>query len=154
MLLESLVIVWFFMRQGLFKNSSRIPVILAFLFFCAWLTETFIWKSKYGHNTKFQLFYAFFVVLMSVSSINRLLVSGGRNLHTDALFLICTAFILYFTVTILVYAFLLYGITKSPVLFQNIFFIKLSINFFSNLTFAYAVLRIPKKIAFHQAKPA
>jgi hypothetical protein len=152
MLLESLLILWFFVQQGLFRKSTRVPVILAMLFFCLWLAEAFIWQSKYGHVMWFQIFNAFVIVLMSIATINRLLVFGRRSLITDALFLICMAFVLYFTFTIFVYAFLLYGFNESVSLSRNIFFIRVIVDFISNLIFAYAALRIPKKDAFLQAK--
>jgi hypothetical protein len=152
MLLESLVILWLFMRQGIFRNSIRVPAILSILFFCFWLAEAFVWKSKYGYTMWFQIFYAFLIVLVSITTVNHLLISGQRSLLTDPFFLICMAFILYFSFTIFVYAFLLYGFNESVSFSQNIFFIRVIVDFISNLIFAYAALRIPKKDAFFKLK--
>jgi hypothetical protein len=143
-LLESATIVWFFKRQGIFKQHPYSHLILTIAFVCFWVGETFIWKNKYGFDAQFQIFYSFVFVLMSIVTINRILIIGQQHLLTNALFLICGGFILYFTFSVIVHVFWLYGLTQSVDFIQNIFTIKLIVNFISNLIYALAVLRIPR----------
>lgn len=143
LLSEALTVIWFFYKQGIFKNTPGFGAFIAILFFCLWFIETFIWKSRYGLDLRFQIIYSIVIVLISIHAINQLLEHNRSGLLNDPLFLICIGFISYFTFTAFVHILWYYAFTKSITLLQNIFFIKLAINFISNIIYAFAVLRMP-----------
>jgi hypothetical protein len=64
------------------------------------------------------------------------------------MFLICNAFIIYFTFKILVEAFWLYGVNESVNFQAMVFDISSYINVFTNLIYALAVLWMPMKRVF------
>jgi hypothetical protein len=144
-LLEAMMITWFFYRLQLFKKSTVSFFILLALYGIVWALETFVLRSINEISLYFRIFYSFSIVLMSITSINYLLTSETRNLLKNSLFLICVAFINYFTFKVLINSFWIYGLTKSNTFRLQIYTVLMYLNFITNLIYALAVLWIPKK---------
>jgi len=66
----------------------------------------------------------------------------------DAVFILCTGFIIYFTFKALIQAFAIYGFSRGNSFLLNIYIIMIYLNFLVNLLYLYAVLWIPTKIKY------
>lgn len=141
-LAEALVIVYFFKVNHFLKKPSAL--LASLLVIAGWATEVFF-RSIHEVGIYFRIGYSFLIVLISIETINRLLVSGEKHLLKNAMFLICVAFICYFTYKVLINTFWLYGLGKSMHLLTFTYSILVFINLFTNLIYALATLCIPRK---------
>jgi hypothetical protein len=144
-LLEAFFLLWFFEKNGLFKDQRMLLAGIATAYLTLFLFESLTLKKFTMQNNYFLVLYAFVTVLMSISTINYLLVNTKSNLLTNGVFLICIAFIVFFTQTVLVHSFWIYGLTNSRNFLATIYLIMFYVNLFANLTFAVGLLWIPKK---------
>ncbi len=145
-LAESLLLLWLFGRWRLFDANRKLPTILASVFVLVWVGEVFIFSSIWQVAGYFRVVYSFAIVLVSISMINKLITQESGNLLKNAAFIICIAFIFYFTFKILVEIFYLYGLMGASKEFRlRIFDIMRAINLFCNIVYAVALLWVPKK---------
>jgi len=142
-LLEALVILYFFEVNHFLKRS--VALLASALFVIGWTIEVFFIRSIYDVGIYFRIGYSFIIVLISIETINNILVSGEKNLLKSSMFLICVAFICYFTYKVLINTFWLYGLSKSMHFLTIIYSILIFINLFTNLIYALATLWIPRK---------
>jgi hypothetical protein len=151
-LIESLCILLFFYKQMLFKSQPAWAVSLAVLFCCAWVFETLIWKSINDFSAYYRVGTSFIIVLMSISALNRFILSTTKSVYKESLFLIYTGFIILFTINVLVNAFFLKGLDTSNFVI-NVYFIYVAVSFIVNLIYFIATLRIPNRPFLNQLKP-
>jgi hypothetical protein len=142
-LLESLLLTWQFHKWGLFTHSRKLYYSLQGLFFTSWFIETFFHSSIQTFNSYFIITQSAIIVVMSVHMINLIVFNGYNSIIKQPAFLICAALILYFTYSILVEAFWLYGLNKSKPFRLKIFEIMAYVNVTCNLIFTIAFLWIP-----------
>lgn len=147
-LLESLLITWQFKRWGLFQRTNYLYFLLISLYVTAWVIEIFFVFTINQMTFYFQIFYSFIVVLMSIHIINRLIVRERKNVLKNPVFLICLAFVTYFTLRVLILTFQLYGTNLSREFRVNVFYSMIYVNLLSNLIYALAVLWMPTKQRF------
>jgi hypothetical protein len=144
-LIEGLCITWLFYLQRLFKNASFFLHAILSSLILVWVIEITLIRSIHDVFIYYRIFYSFCIVFMSIQQINTLLTSSRTSIHTNALFLICIGFIIYFTYKILVNSFWLYGLKRSQDFVMGIYAIMIYINLFCNLIYALATLWIPRK---------
>ncbi len=145
-LIESLLYVWLFRNLGLFTNKKFYILLISFL--CtAWLFENLIVSNFTQFDSYFTVFYSLIIVLMSITMINRLIIKQ-INLLTNSIFLICSALVIYFTLSALTEIFWLYGFNSSESFRLNIYRIMAYINSSVNLIFASAILWMHRKQEF------
>lgn len=144
-LTEALLILWFFKSMGLFDGQKTLLTALITFYCCLWLVESLAIRRFTQMNSFFFIFYAFGTVLMSISTINYLLVVHKTSLLKNATFLICIGFLVYFTQSVLINSFWLYGLTKSKTFLLSIHRIMIFVNLFANFLYAAALLWIPRK---------
>ncbi len=147
-LVESLLIIWLFKNTGLFRKSKVLFYVMILLLPAVWLIDNFFIAGAAALDNYFRIFYSFVIVLMSIATLNRLVVTNRKNLLKDATFLLCIGFILYFTYKILVHAFWIYGLTTSQAFILKVYTLLLYIDCITNLLYALAILWMPKKLAF------
>ncbi|HEY6953969.1 MAG TPA: hypothetical protein VI385_01940 [Flavisolibacter sp.] len=147
-LCESLFLLWFFSRLGLFKKRSRLLYLIGGLFVTIWLVDTFL-SSHLTQNLPFyfDIIYSFTIVILSITAINNLLFTE-RALLRNPTFLICIGLLIYFTYIIIQRTFLLYGLNDSIDFRRSVQRILALVNCFSNLVYAVAVLYMHKRKAF------
>ena len=146
-LLESILITWYFKRLGIFKH---VPV----LFYCIltalgmlWTLETFIFNTIYEMSIYYRIFYSSLIVLMSIHTINGFITKSRGALLKHSSFLVCIGFIIFYTYKVIIEAFFLYGL--SSIRFQIVVFdILVYINVVVNFIYALAALWMPKRQAF------
>ena len=146
-LLEGLIITWQFKRWGLFRRKT----LFYFLFIllpAVWCFEVFYLSSLFEFTSYFIIVNCLVIVLLSISMINKLLVTDSAPLLTNSIFLICMCFITLYTYNALIEVFWIYGLDASRSFRLYIYRIFYFINLLTNLTYALAVLWIPKKREF------
>jgi len=147
-LLEACFIIWFFYKIDSPGYIRKIWVLLLFLFLAGWGFENvFIGKFGIYFNSYFNMFSGMAIVLISINAINEMLVKE-RELLKNSTFLLCIAFIIYFTYRILVEAFWLYGGNIGPGFMIKVYHIHSWINLLCNIIFACAILWMQKRQAF------
>jgi len=144
-LLEALLLTYFFKRLGIFKRAFTLYIALITAHLLIWLFEVLLLRSIMEPVLYARIFFSFSIVLMSISCINQLLTTQRESLKKNPLFIICIGFIIFFTYKVLVNTFWLYGLKQSKSFVLNIYTILIYINLFCNLIYALATLWIPKK---------
>jgi hypothetical protein len=147
-LIEWLLIAWQFQVWGLLKTRRPVFYILVGLVAALWVWEDLIRGQMTTYPAYFQVFYAFFIVIFSVNTINFMITHDNRNLFGHPTFLICIAFIIYYIYWIIVqwaYQTSLGGATNVT---RSILMLNSYINALQNVIFAIAILRIPRPQRF------
>lgn len=144
-LTESILLLWFFLLQGSFSANKRFFYVLTAIFIIAWVVEKFFLSDIWRFSSYFTTFYSFCVVLLSIHTINRLIAGEPKYRAFNAVFLICVAFILFYTYTLLVEIFWIYGLNSGPEFRVQVYRILALINLFVNLLYAVAIIWIPRK---------
>lgn len=147
-LFESLLLVWQFKNWGLFRRNIFLFPVLLSGFFLLWILEAFFLKTIHYTISYFRLIYSFVIVLMSIPVFSQQLSQERKNILYNSIFLLCVAFIVYYTYKVITGAFWLYGLHLSTPFVSNIIAILLYINLFSNLIYALAILWMPPKHRF------
>ena len=145
-LLESLLLLWFFKSVGLFQRKQNLVLTIGAAFVLFWIIETSV-RSIFVNSNYFRIFYSLVIVFLSVHCMNKLVFSK-KNISKNALFILCLCFIIYFTYKTFLQTFALYGATTKSNFLLNIYLILIYVNLGVNLLYALAVLWIPKKVNY------
>lgn len=144
-LVAALSLTWFFKRIGLFGRTRSFFYAIMASFIIIWLVEV-LWLKDINEITSiFRILFSFAITLMSITLINTLLISDTEKLLHNPLFIISTAFAIFFTYRGIVEAFWIYGLKSSTSFQLLIWNISVYVNLFTNLIYAVAILWIPKK---------
>lgn len=145
---ESLLLLWFFRNLGVFRNFKALHYLLITMFTVSWVIESFFIHS-FGNafNSYYTIISAFPIVLLSINTINHIIVREKNILKTPE-FLISIGIVIFFTYRIITEVFWLYGLNSSSGFRVNVYTIMLWINLVTNLIYALAVLWMQKRQAF------
>jgi len=146
-LCESLFLLWFFSKLGIFNNHKSLLYFLTLVFIIIWFAEVFFSKSFSNFTFYFDMAYALTIVLLSIRSVNDLLFVE-KDLLRNPTFLICVGLIIFFTYQIIQRMFGLYGLKDSLDFRRNVQRILSIINCLTNLIYALAVLWMRKRQPF------
>ncbi|RYY67643.1 MAG: hypothetical protein EOO12_00345 [Chitinophagaceae bacterium] len=146
-LIDSLIILWMFYEWRLFRRKG-LYLFLGALLIAVWVADTLIWGSLMVFSSRFTILYSLLTVLMSVQYINHLIITEQRLTLRNPDFLICICLVVFYTAATIVEIFWFFGFDNSPTLAWNIYMIVPVVNIIVNLTYALAVLWIPRKPAF------
>lgn len=144
-LIESLLILVFFKKSGLYARHRRIFFYIAGLYLLVWSTENFLFGAITQVGSYFRIVYSFTTALLSISMINKLLDEEKTSLLLHPSFILSCAFILFFTYKLIVEVFWLYGQSSSTSFQIKLYSYVKYINLATNLIFAFALLCIPKR---------
>ena len=148
LLAESLLLLWQFTRWGLFnKNSFWVKLIIASLII-VWLIENFIISSITKYDSYFCIYNATINTFMSINIINKLISTERRSLLRNPVFIICSTFVIYYSMSILSEVFWIYGLSLNEALSKNINAISISTNFISIILYTLAIIWMPIKQRF------
>jgi hypothetical protein len=134
-----------FKRWGLFVGKQYWFGGLFAILMVVWIADHFI-INGYRLNTRtvyFRVCYSLTLVLLSVNSINRQIVSEKKSLLQNSRFLICMGLTIYYTYRIIVDAFSIKGMSQPFLMQLGDFSRYLLVGL--NLLFAIAALWIPTK---------
>lgn len=143
-LLEALLITHFFKWQGLFKQHVLVYYSIIALLVFSWCLEA-VMVNLTSDLSYFRIIGSYVIILMSIITLNRLVVSGEPGLLKNPRFLIALSFLFYFLYKALVEPFYLYQLAPSGPLTTLVIMIHNANNLLSNLTFALALLWMPRK---------
>lgn len=146
-LAESLLILWQFRQWQLFEKRGS-HALFTGVFLAVYLADNFFLTGFHNFNSYFRIFYSFCIVLLSVRMLNYVLVTERDSLLKNPVFLICSAFVLFFTFATLTEVFWMYGTYLNKEFRTNLYKIVIWNNMFCNLIYALAVLWMPKRQAF------
>jgi len=146
-LCESLFLLWFFNKLGIFNNYKVILYFLTTGFITIWLVDVFFSSSIYNFTFYFDIAYALVIVLLSIGVINNLLFVE-KDLLKNATFLICVGLMIFFTYQIIQRMFGIFGLRDSIDFRRNVQRILSIINCFTNLIYAIAVVWMRKRQPF------
>ncbi|MES2645440.1 MAG: hypothetical protein V4717_01095 [Bacteroidota bacterium] len=140
--------LWLFKSWGLFSGKKMLLLVLFSLLMIMWVADHFLLDGYRldKRTTYFRVCYSLTLVILSVNSINRLIISEKKNLLQNSQFLICISLVIYFTYRIIVDAFSLKGMSQHFLLQLGDFSRYLLVGL--NLIFALAALWIPSKKSF------
>jgi hypothetical protein len=113
-----------------------------------WITDNFIIHSITDNNSIFRIYYSFVIVLFSIDQINKLIIYERKSLLKNSTFLICTAFLIYYSCKAFVEVFNAFDLGLSNELERNIFMILYLANLLSNLIYPIAIVCIPTNREF------
>ncbi len=142
-LFECLAFLVQFYYWQVFTRLKEGFFVLTGLMVMLWIAENLLWSTVYSFNYVFLIAYSFMLALLSIYTINSIVVKLNRSLFKNAMFIICVGMVIYFVYTIIVFTFLLIGTDKG--LLREVFDIKVFVNAFVNLVYAAAVIFIPRK---------
>ena len=143
-LFEILLITWLFTNWGFYKDPKR-SIWLVFLFIAVYVADIFFLPKLHYYTPYFNIFSSLVLVIMSILTINKVILDENKSLVKSATFLICIAFIIHFTNLALVEIFYIYGLTQGITLAARIYDIFQVMNLVTNLIYALAIIWIPRK---------
>jgi hypothetical protein len=148
LIVEALLILWFFRNLYLFKNDR--PYFLSgAAFLVLWLLETILSSKLFNaYNSVCGILFSFVIVLMSISIMNEQLIKERASLTKNSVFIICVALVLYNTLTVFSETFYAYGLKLSLTFQKDVLFITSMENILSNVLYAFAIYFMPKKQSF------
>jgi hypothetical protein len=147
LLIESLLITWQFNLWGLFKKmQNTFPIIMGALL-VAWCSNS-IFTGMKTFNSYFLIGYSFMISMMSIVLFNRLIVTERKNLLKNPVFIICVAFVIFYTFNILSEIFWMYSITKNWDLASKMNKIIPFTSFITYILYSFALLWMPSKQKF------
>ncbi len=147
-LIEALLIIHFFNNIRVFKKNKVLFIIIFSCLILIWFLDNQFLKRITSVSSYFRILSSFVIVLLSIISLNNLLLTTRKNLIQNSVFLLCVGFIIYFTYKILVEVFWLYGLNVGRDFQLVIYRILSYINLFTNLVYALAILWMPRKQVF------
>ena len=147
-LAEWWLLLWQFRRWGLFSPSERWYPVLLLAGGLLWAGEGLVLDTLQRPNSYFLILGSFGVVIMSVLTIARSVFFESYRLWQNAKFLICLGIVLFFTFSILIEVFLLFGIGGSTAFRNRIYAIFYYSNALSNFLYAYSILCMPTRLQF------
>ena len=140
--------LWLFKRWHLFNTRPYLVWGLALLLLIIWVADHFLIDGYQLRNRTnyFRISYSLTLVLLSVNTINHLIVSEKKNLLLNSRFLICISLVVYYTYRIIIDAFKLNHMSNQ--FFHDLENFNRSLLIGLNLIFALAALWIPRKKNF------
>ena len=149
LLVDAYIFLWLFKKWNVFERSKRLYKSLWVLFSIVWTLETiFLSKLTLGFNSYFRILYCFIVVLMSIKTINYLLLRERRSLIKNSMFIISCTFVIFYTITVLAETFFASNLKLGDNFRINIDHIVIFASLICNLIYTLAILWMPKKQAF------
>ena len=113
-----------------------------------WLLDNVYLHTLTDNNSIFRLSYSLVIVLFSLDQYNKVITYEKGRLITNATFLMCSGFILYFGCKAFLESFNIFHVGLSGLFLGRIFFILSMVNFLANLLYSLSILCIPKKREF------
>ena len=142
-LFECLIFLLQFYCCQLFSRLKEMFFVLMSILVVIWIGENFFVSTINSFNYVFLISYSFVFALLSIYTINSIVVKHNRSLFRNPMFIICVGLVIYYIYTIIVFTLLLVGTEKTVL--REVFNIKVFVNAFVNLLFAVAVCFIPRR---------
>ena len=113
-LFEAVILVTQFYYWRVFSRFKRSYAILLAVLIGGWILENLVFSTIYQFNPVYPIAKPFILVLLSVQTINHIIVNQNRTpLSRNAMFIICVALVIYFMYNIFVYTLQAKGISST-----------------------------------------
>ena len=96
-LVESILIPLQFVVWGYMHKKLNAFYMITGILVLGWVTEHLLLGDITRLHPYFRMFYSLLIVLLSINTINYLVIQEERNLVMHPVFIICTGFIIFFT---------------------------------------------------------
>lgn len=118
------------------------------LTFIIWIADNLVWHALSGNNSVFRIAYSLLIVLCSIKQMNKLIACERFSLLKNPVFLICAAFLIYYSCKAFVEVFNAFHLGLSHTFSRQLFTVLYAADFISNIIYAIALLCIPRKHVF------
>jgi hypothetical protein len=147
-LAEVLLINWQAKRWNLYQGFNRLYLAVQALCLVAWFYDIHSIDSLQQLHFYSRLVFGVVIIISSIHISTGLIFSAGKQLTGNPAFLVCTGYILFFILKILVDALWLYDPGNSVAFRAAVYAILAWVNVFVNLLFLTAIICIPPKPRF------
>lgn len=146
------VLLEYFLLLKLFygweQGRRRLYIACALFGLLVWITDNWLLHSLLDNNSLFRAVYAFVLVLLSIDRINRLAVLEKARLFSNASFILCAGFLLYYCTRAFAEVFNLFPLQLDAHFYRALWWTLAFVNVLANLIFTGGILCIPRKEAF------
>jgi hypothetical protein len=148
-LIEGLALLWVF-YQWTFQSpgTKKLYIVFALAFVLLWLLDNCWLNPITKFNSVYRVFYSFIIVVLSINQLNLQIITERGSLFKNAIFLVCTGFIIFFSYRMVFEVFYLFELQFSTAFYNNLFDVLIIINLVCNLIYALAIAWIPTKQRF------
>lgn len=144
-LFEFLLSLWLFDNLGLFHKKKIYLKFCLFMLPVVWLLDCVILHPITRFGSIYRIIYSFTLVLFSIDYVNYVFFSEKENILRNPGFLICLAFLIYFSFKGLLEFFYLFRLSQFKGFYRNLLYTINIVNLIANLVYALAMLWIRKK---------
>lgn len=141
-----------FIILSLFYSWQTISQAACYVLLCLaliiWISDNLVWHPLSGNNSVFRVAYSFCIVICCIKELHNLVACQRAGLLKNPVFLICTAFLLYYTCKAFVEVFNAFHPGFSQTFNRELFTILYVADCISNILYAIALLCIPRKQVF------
>lgn len=145
-LFEYLLLIW------LFKRWNHWKLLISLVFFISgitvWIIDNVLLHSIANNNSLFRLTYSIIIMLLSMVQICKILISSTGTLVKNAQYILCFAFVIYYSFKAYFESFNLFNIGISDRFYYWLWLILNIVNLFTNIIYTYAILWIKKNMPF------
>lgn len=113
-----------------------------------WITDNVIINQLSDPNSFFRSYASLVLLLFSIDKMNSLIINEKGNLLRNAVFLTCTAFLLFYGCKLFVEVFHLFKAPLSNIFYDYLWMTLSVVNGISNIIYAIAVICIPTREEF------
>ncbi len=147
-LIEFLLLLSLFKNWGYHTRKNAFYITIGVVVAVVWILDNLIFHPLTKFNSTYRIVYSFVLIFLSIDEINFIIVSERKNVIKNARFLICSAFIFYFSYKALLETFFLIEAPFSIDFYRSLLVILTFINLLANLIYTLAALWIPTKQKF------
>jgi hypothetical protein len=130
---------------GFFEKRSPFFGIALSAVGLAWIVETWLRADPDQFNNYSQVLASFIIIICVILFLSQLLLEKVNNLLKDTRFLLSIGFLLYFTISILVFIFSNESLQLSSQFYLSLWVVHSFANISANLIYAFGLLCIARK---------
>lgn len=148
MLLETIILIYFFFNLHYTAKKKWISILLYTCTTVFWVLENTLFGSINIFDSYFRMGSAMLICFLAINALNYLIVTERKSLLKNPVFIICSAFILFYTMSVLSETFYIYGANSSGKFQVSIYHITIVANFISLILYTLAIIWMPTKFRF------
>lgn len=130
---------------GFFTKRSPVFSIALSTVGLAWIIETWLRADIAQFNNYSQVLASFIIIICVILFLSQLLIEKVSNILKDTRFLLSIGFLLYFTISILVFIFSNESLQLSSQFYLSLWVVHSFANISANLIYAFGLLCIARK---------
>jgi hypothetical protein len=144
-MLESFLVTWQLKNWRLFDKKPTLYWLMQLTLLLSWCIDQYLTGNIREFNSKYLIVQSLAIVFLTITILARNYFESSLPLHHNALIMISSAWIIYFTYTSLAEFIWMFGLERSISFRIKIIEIMTVVNAGTNFLFAYSILWIPRK---------